>query len=186
VKSALPKSGGSFFTGTNATPNPSYPIATAATVNSLAAPLQIPTITIEQNPLFDNCQSLVSSGQILSCQISAITIPNLSYSSDGTAGWLSIKLRLDASQIVTNPFKIDQVRLYYKDSTGNTSRIDNVLCPRFGTTSAGPILYPNGEQPCIANRVYYKNKAVPGWTSDLDGDAEWTIYVLKNGSYKVF
>jgi hypothetical protein len=47
-----------------------------------------------------------------------------------------------------------------------------------------PIADPAGT-PCIAKRIYYKNRSVPGWTTDLDGDFEWQILNLKNGGYKV-
>ena len=33
--------------------------------------------------------------------------------------------------------------------------------------------------------VDYKNKKVPGWTPELDGDFEWTLINTENGFIKI-
>jgi hypothetical protein len=39
--------------------------------------------------------------------------------------------------------------------------------------------------PCINESKYYRNKGVPGWTADLDGDFEWQIINTKNGRFGI-
>jgi hypothetical protein len=51
---------------------------------------------------------------------------------------------------------------------------------------ASPTTPRADDVPCIAKRTFYKNSRTPGWTPELDGDFEWWLLNLKNGSYKVF
>ena len=161
VKSAVPKAGGTLFTGVGGVPTGANQFAT--TVGIPAAPTYT-TATIAISPAGDpNCSNFVT------CYQSNLAIP-------GTfSPYLTIVLRQDASTIKSGT-KITSVVLVYI-AADNTQTIIG-LC-------ASPTTPRTDGIPCIANQTYYKNKSVPGWTADLNGDFEWTLINLKNGIYKV-
>lgn len=161
VKSAVQKSGGSLFTGSGGVSSSTDPFATSVVVPASAT---FTTAEILESPDAINCTNNFSA-----CFRSDITIP-------GTfSPYLTIVLRQDASTILKGT-KIESVLIQYTGSSGTTIVGD----------CASPTSPRTDGLPCIAKRTYYKSSRTPGWTPDLDGDFEWTLINLKNGSYKVF
>jgi hypothetical protein len=166
IKSAVPNSGGKFFTGNGVATTLQDPFATSVVVP--AGPT-FTTVTISES-LYGgvNCNNFVT------CYQSQITIPIPSDPGLFTP-YLTIVLREDAANIKPGT-KIESVVITYVDA-GDLAH-DVGPC-------ASPITPRTDGLPCIASRVYYKSKTVPGWTPDLDGDFEWTLINLVNGGYIV-
>jgi hypothetical protein len=161
VKSVLEKSGGTLFTGAGFG-TPANPFATTVVVPPEAT---FTTATIQVGAAGDaNCSNFTT------CYLSTVTIP-------GTFDnpYLTIVLRQDASTIKGGT-KIQSVVLIYLAADSTQTVIG--LC-------ASPTTPRTDGIPCIAKQTYYKNKTVPGWTTDLDGDFEWTLINKNNGGYKV-
>ena len=174
VKSAMPKSGGTFFTGEGALTTSTDPFAISVAVPP--APAYSTVELLESDVSGDvSCRSL---GHFFKCYQSAITIPNVDFSN--TSSYLTIVARVDASNIKAGT-KIGDVLIQYEHLNAlNVFQVDNVgLCASPTTPRADGI-------PCITKAVHYKNKGVAGWTSELNGDFEWTFLNLKNGLIKVF
>jgi len=175
VKSSVPKSGGSFFTGSGVTTS-ADPFATAVTVPSAATYTAeasideatfVSALTVDESgrPVTLNCANFTP------CYSSAVTVP-------GTFGFLTVVLRQDASTI-NSGVKIGSVNIWY-DGSGEPGDSYNGylgMCPNATT--------PLSDRPCIAASKFYRNKSVSGWTTELDGDFEWTIITNKNGGFKV-
>ncbi len=160
VRSLVVKNGGSFFTGSNGQASSSDVFTTSVTVPTLTTTLYT-TAEINEST-FPSCNNFKT------CYRSDITIP-------GTfSPYLTILLREDSSNIKPGT-KIESVLIEYFPADGPSVFIG--LCANETTPTVG--------QPCIAKRVYYKNKFVDGWTLDKDGDFEWTIISLTNGGYKI-
>ena len=161
VKSAVPKAGGTLFTGVGGVPTGANQFATTV---GIPAALTYTTATIAISPSGDpNCSNFVT------CYQSDLTIP-------GTfSSYLTIVLRQDASTIKSGT-KITSVVLVYIAADNTRTVIGQCASPTTPRTD---------NIPCIAKQTYYKNKTVPGWTADLDGDFEWTLINLKNGAYRV-
>ena len=160
VRSVVPKNSNLLiFTGNGAVTTSANPFATSVNVPPAAT---YTTADIALSSIADpNCTNFTS------CYLSQITIP-------GTfSPYLTIVLRMDAANIKKGTH-IESVVIYY-----NSVPVGDCASPTtpFSGAAAGT--------PCIAKRIYYKNKGVPGWTADLDGDFEWQILNLKNGGYKV-
>jgi hypothetical protein len=175
VKTSVPKSGGSFFTGSGVT-TAADPFATAVTVPGAAtytaeASIEEATfisgLTVDESgqPVTLNCANFTP------CYQSAVTVP-------GTFGYLTVILRQDASTINAG-VKIGSVNIWYDGSgePGDTYNGYLGMCPNATT--------PLADRPCIASSKFFKNKGVLGWTPDLDGDFEWTVISNKNGGFKV-
>jgi len=161
VKSAVPKAGGSLFTGSGGVSLGGDKFATTVTVPAGAS---FTTAEILESPDSVDCGNNFNA-----CFRSDITIPGV------FSPYLTIVLRQDASTILKGT-KIESVLIQYT-GTGGTTTIG--LC-------ASPTTPRSDGIPCIAGRVHYKSSRTPGWTADLDGDFEWTLINLGNGSYKVF
>ncbi|MFN7980191.1 MAG: hypothetical protein U0P30_18805 [Vicinamibacterales bacterium] len=173
VKSSVPKAGGNFFTG-NGVSTAGDPFATTVAVPAA------PTYTAEASIDEATFTTVVSGGpspttltcvNFTPCYQSAVTVP-------GSFEYLQIILRQDASTI-NSGVKIGSVSIWYDGSDTLSDSYHGYLgqCPSPTT--------PLSDRPCIASSKYYKNKSVPGWTADLDGDFEWTIITKKNGGFKV-
>jgi len=170
VKSGLPKSGGSFFTGDGAITSAADQFAVA--VNAPRSPVSTTAQLSESDVSASvNCSSLSNFNK---CYAADVTLPGVHFD-NGSGDFLSIVLRVDAADIKAGT-KIGSVMIQYDDGQ-NVSNVG--LCASPTTPRADGI-------PCIAKSVYYKNKSVPGWTPDLDGDFEWTLINLKNGRFSVF
>ena len=159
VKSAVPKGGASLFTGAGGTSTD--PFATSVVVPAGAT---FTTAEIQESPDSINCTNNFSA-----CYRADITIP-------GTfTPYMTIVLRQDASTIL-NGTKIESVLIQYTGTSGTVIVGD----------CASPTTPRTDGIPCIAKRTYYKSNKTPGWTADLDGDFEWTLLNIHNGTYKVF
>jgi hypothetical protein len=185
--SLLTKVGGTFFTGYAAVPSSTAPFGTRLNVPSnLTLPGGYSTALIDIPAVDPTC----TSANLQNCQQSNLTIPTSSTdttplqfspcdASDATTydTCLNIILRVDSSQIKPG-VKIGNVQIYYShpDTTDPTTLVSEQVYP----CSVSLAL------PCIRSSVYYKNKTVPGWSLELDGDFEWTVINDRNGSYKVF
>lgn len=163
VKSAVQKSGGKLFTGSGGVSLLGDPFATTVTVPSGAT---FTTAEILETPDADGC-----TGNFSACFRSKLTIP-------GTfSPYLTIVIRQDASTILKGT-QIGSVLIRYFDDAGTDKGF-------VGDCASGPVPRNDG-LPCVAQRTYYKNSKTPGWTPDLDGDFEWILLNIRNGSYKIF
>ena len=161
VKSAVQKSGARLFTGSGGVSSAADPFTTSVAVPAGTA---FTTAEILESPDAINC-----TNNFTACFRSDITIP-------GTfSPFLSIVLRQDVSTILKGT-KIGSVLIEYTGTSGSV----------FVGDCASPTTPRTDGVPCIANRTHYKSSRTPGWTPELDGDFEWTLINLGNGSYKVF
>ena len=164
VKSAVPKSGGKFFTGGSAITTPNDRFTTSVDVPAAAT---FTTAEIIESTFSPTCTSFIE------CYQSQVLIP-------GTfSPYLMIVLRQDASNIKPGT-KINSVVVQY---IGDGDPPPLGWPYTVGDCASGPAARTDG-LPCIAKRTYYKNRSVLGWTAALDGDFEWTLINLKNGGYK--
>jgi hypothetical protein len=162
IKTAVPKSGGSFFTGTGGISLSTDKFATTVTVP--------PATTYTEAEINEAPTTFTGScANFNTCFASQLTIP-------GTfSPYLTIVIRQDATNIKKGT-KIDSAILKYFDA----SEIEHPILD----CVAG---MPNIDgTPCLLSKKYYKNSKVPGYTSDLDGDFEWTFLSLKNGRFEVW
>lgn len=178
VKTALPKSGGLLYTGDGGVPNSSNRFTT------LVSSPAYTTYTTAQIAISDattniNCSSL---GNFINCFNSVVTIPGLRFN-QGTS-FLSFVLRIDAANIKAGT-KITDVKIQYTETDAN-----GVPLPGANVNEVGLCATPTTPRtdgiPCIAKRVYYKNRGTQGWTPDLDGDFEWTLINLNNGRFGIY
>jgi hypothetical protein len=163
VKSVVEKSGATLFTGSGVS-TPANQFATTVVIPPEAS-FTTATIEVKAPIVADpNCTNFTV------CYETDLTIP-------GTFDnpYLTIVLRQDASTIKAGT-KIQSVVLIYIAADNTQTIIGQCSSPTTPRTDG---------IPCIAKQTYYKNKTVPGWTTDLDGDFEWTLINLKNGGYKV-
>lgn len=161
VKTAVQKNGGVLYTGSGGVSTGTDPFATSVNVPSSAS---YTTAEIQETPDGVNCTNNFSA-----CFRADITIPG------SFSPYLTIVLRQDASTILRGT-KIDSVLVQYSGANGTF----------FVGDCASPTTPRSDGLPCVAKRTYYRNKGVPGWTIDLDGDFEWILITPHNGSYKVF
>lgn len=137
----------------------------------------LPTAEILESPDSVNCSALIS------CFRSSVTVP-------GTfSPYLTVVLRVDASNIKRGT-KIGSVLVSYNGlvigdcASPTTPRTDGIPC------IAKRVAYPVPRPPKghhHDDRDSSETAKKPGIApSDLDGDFEWTLINLKNGSYKVF
>ena len=162
VKSAVPKTGGTLFTGIGGVTGGGNPFATTVVMQAIA---HYTTAEISISPSGDvNCTNFTT------CYQSVITIPDTTFSP-----YLQIVLRQDGSTFKSGT-KIESVVLKYTADDNTTHDIGP--CADQTTPRTDGI-------PCLAKRTYYKNKSVPGWTADLNGDFEWILLNIKNGGYTV-
>ena len=118
-----------------------------------------------------NCTSL---GNFNRCFAVAVTIPDIVFT-PASGSFMTFVLRADASNIKYGT-KINNVLIQYDDG----SSVHNV------GACASPTTPRSDGIPCIAKAVHYKNKSVPGWTPALNGDFEFTLINLRNGSFTMF
>jgi hypothetical protein len=169
IKSALPKSGGTFFTG-GSDACASDPFSVAVSVPPYTT---YSTVTLDETDITTTNINCTSLGNFFKCYDADVAIPNVVF--DGTS-YLSVVLRVLASNIKPGT-KITKVLIQYTDDVGGVSNIGDCASP---TTPRNDFI------PCIAERKYYKNKSVSGWTPELDGAFEFRLLNLKNGRYAFF
>jgi hypothetical protein len=162
VKTAVPKSGGSFFTGLGGLSLADDPIATTVTLPPLATAFT--TATIQESPAAGNCNAFVT------CYGTQLTIP-------GTfSPFLTTVVRLDSANIKRGT-RIESVTIIYVADDATAHVVGPCASPT--TARADGI-------PCLASSKYYKNKKVAGWTPELDGDFEFTFIGTRNGRFNMF
>jgi hypothetical protein len=166
ISTAVPSSGGTFFTGDGGLSVPASPFTTTAVVPA-ASTYTTAEITVAPLSPTENCNNFSI------CYGTQITIP-------GTfVPYLRFVLRVDSSNIKHETNIHSVILLYAADPSipGSFVPVGDCASP---TTPSG-----NVGQPCIAVRKYYKNRSTPGWTPELDHDFEWTILNTRNGGYKI-
>jgi|MudIll2142460700_1097286.scaffolds.fasta_scaffold06132_2 hypothetical protein len=182
VKSGLPKSGGTFFTGGAAGACPVDPFAVS--VNAPNPPV-FSTVELSESDITaqTTCTSL---GNFVQCFQAQVTIPLVVYK-DTSGPYLTIVLRVLAGNIKPGT-KISSVLIQYVDDSDPLNPVTYPLtqplrsCPKVGNQ-----MVPTFDGiPCVAKVIYYKNKSVPGWTPELDGAFEWYLLNDRNGGYRVF
>jgi hypothetical protein len=181
VKSALPKEGGSLFTGAGGVSSGTDPFTTTVVVPPSPS---YTTVEIVETPDNINCTNNFNA-----CFRADITIP-------GTfSPYLTIVLRQDASTIVKGT-KIESVLIEYTSASGTT----------FIGDCASPTTPRNDGIPCLASRRTIAVAAevepvvpktgklltttsistpTPTPTPVVVESFEWTLINLGNGSYKV-
>jgi hypothetical protein len=170
VRSALPQSGGTFFTGNGATTLATDPFTVKVTVPP--APTFSTAELLESDVTLNiNCTSL---GNFFRCSAVAVTVPHIVFTA-GSGAFFTFVIRTDALNIRTGT-QINNVLIQYDNGSG----AQNV------GACASPTTPRSDGIPCIAKAVHYKNKSVPGWTPALDGSFEHTLINLTNGSFSVF
>jgi hypothetical protein len=169
VKSAVPKAGGTFFTGAGGVSNGNDKFTTSVKVPAAAS---FSKATIDEST---TCGAGVNF--FYTCYQSALSIVDaLGATVSFAPPYLAIVLRQDASNIRSGT-KIGSIDIYYSPDPDTIPPAKVNDCPSPTTVYGGGV-------PCIAKRVYYKNGSVPGWTPDLDKDFEWWILNDQNGTYK--
>jgi hypothetical protein len=164
VKSAVPKAGGSFFTGDGGVTGllGGDPFTTSVSVPTSAV---IAKAIIEETPGAATANFLASYATDL-----AIVDATSNATANYAPALLSIVLRMDVANNVRGT-KINNVKITYGD-------VPVVACTVKGVLNTAGV-------PCINESKYYRNKGVAGWTPDLDGDFEWTIINTTNGRFGI-
>jgi hypothetical protein len=183
VKSAVPKEGGTLFTGLGAAPAPGDNIDWL-TVVQIPPGAAYTKATIEEsfNPVA--CSSYLSK-----CNSTTLTIPGSFPSTNLTDPnqfkGLKIFLRLDASQRIKGT-QIRSAVLYYSLPSHPDGRIDytangglGFVIPACTNTDYGPL--PQLGIPCIKKSTEYTRKNAS--SADYIGDWEFEIWALDNGRY---
>jgi hypothetical protein len=161
IKTAVPRSGGSFYTGAGAVSTASDPITTLVTIPTLS--VSFTTATVDEAPL----PNQASCANFTICFGTQLTI-------EGTfSPFATYQVREDTTNIKPGT-KIESVTVQYTDADNVTHPVG--LCASPTTPRADGL-------PCIAKRTHYKNSRVTGWTPDLDGDFEWLFISIKNGRF---
>ena len=171
IKSNVPKSGASLYTGSGGIPtsgNKSTMLAKVPTLGgaqtSTTADLQITRVTDTGDA---DC---MTQGHFLECPTYSVTVP-------GTFSFLTTTYRIDASSLKMTPNKIlNSVVIKYSDPVASIPETIVGACPAKNT--------PRGDGiPCINNQQCYKNNAQP---ATIAGDCEWELINTKNGLTKFF
>jgi hypothetical protein len=170
VKTAVPKSGGAFFTGISAVTTDNDRFATKLSVPEA---VKVSKAQIDEQTCGDGVNFFFTCWQaVLTIQDTAAEPP---VPTNFSPNYLTIVVRQDAKNIRPGT-KIDSVLIDYIND-------DGVAYPAIGDC-ASPTTPRTDGIPCIAARKHYKNRSVSGWTTALDGDFEWTLLNIKNGSIR--
>jgi hypothetical protein len=156
VSSAIPKSGGHFFTGTGVTLTGDV-FTTAVTVPASASDA---TVTIDEVIFKKGCSNFKD------CYESILSIPNQIYASN-----VLIRLRQDVTNIKPGT-RIESVKIFYLSDDPGAAPYEVLDCPS--------VPQPRDGKPCIVERVHYQDPAFP----DDFGDYGWLVANDRNGSYK--
>jgi hypothetical protein len=161
IKSAVPKGGGTLFTGNGSFAGNGDPFTTQVVV-----PVS-PTFTTAE--ITESALPPLNCNNFVTCYGSQLNIP-------GTfSPYLSVVLSIDKDNIKSGT-KIGSVILEYTSDSNVTTILGACASPTTPRTDG---------IPCIAKSVFYRNRGVTGWTIDRDGDFEWTLISLKNGLIRV-
>jgi hypothetical protein len=168
VKSAVPKSGGTVFTGEG---------AVATTVDPWTTTIVIPASgSITTADVFETINPSAIAPDLLNLSSSALTIP-------GEFAKLVITLRRDVSTLAKGA-KISSAKIYYNNPSHPDPRINydglGYLVLPCSDTTWGAL--PQLGIPCLFKRTAYTKRTAP--TPDWEGDWEFIIYALDNGKYE--
>lgn len=165
VKSAVPKGGGTLFTGDGAVATATDTWATAVVV---PATTRFTTAEILEATTPTTC-----APDLLTCSTSTLTIP-------GSFANLIIYLRRDVTTIAKNA-KISSARVYYSDPTTPAEGVTYPyeVLPCTNTTTYGSL--PKPGVPCIKSRTEFTKRTAP--TPEWEGDWQFEIWALDNGRY---
>jgi hypothetical protein len=163
VRSAVPKAGGSLFTGSGAA-------ATAA--DTWTTTVVIPATAAFTTGQIEEATGVPLAANLLDSSITTLSIP-------GAFQKLTITLRRDASTIVKGA-KIASARVFYDNPTtpapGLVYPYEVLPCT---DTTYGTL--PKPGIPCINRRTEYTKKTAP--TPEWEGDWEFEVFALDNGRY---
>jgi hypothetical protein len=174
IKSGVPKTGASLYTGTGGIPTGSNKSTMLANVPPLTASfttaeLQITRVTDDANTGDAAC---IAQGNFRECPTYGVTIP-------GTFAFLTTTYRIDASSLKKAPGKIlSDVIIKYSDPAAVPPVQETIVgqCAGLNTPRSDGI-------PCINKQVCYKNNAQP---AALASDCEWELINTKNGLTRFF
>jgi hypothetical protein len=182
VKSALPKSGGTFFTGLDGVPSTTtYTFAT-----QLGAPnppvFSSASISLKKFELLSNdpndiaqAQLCTAAGNFYNCYEAGIDVPGVIYTYvAGGTNYLTTILRIDSSEVIS-PFRASRVKVFYSDPVAGIPERALDFCPADGVP-----LVTDPQYPCIVSGsiIRYSNAASNG---ELRGDVQIEVHGLKNG-----
>lgn len=165
VKSAVPKAGGTVFTGDG---------AVATLVDPWTTTVVIPAAgTFTTADVFEEISTVPFAPNLLNKSSSRLTIP-------GTFAQLVITLRRDVSTLAKGA-KINSAEIRYSDPTTPAAGVvyPYTLLPCSDTTYG---TLPKVGIPCLFKRTAYTKRTAP--TLDWEGDWEFIIYALDNGKYE--
>jgi len=179
IKSGVPKSGASLYTGAAGAPTPTNKSTMLAAIPALStgqtsATAELSITRTTDDPLATNPDTdCISNGHFKECPSYSVSIPNSTFP---TAPYLKTSYRVDASSLKMSAAKIlNSVQIRY---TGDAFTNEPVhACTNNAPTGTG--------LPCVLSAQCYK-RSTPGWTQDLDGDCEWILINTKNGFTKFF
>lgn len=174
IKSGVPKTGASLYTGAAGIPTSTNKSTMLANVPPLTTPfttadLQIARVTDDPNSGDPNC---IAQGNFKECPTYGVTIP-------GTFAFLTTTYRIDASSLKKTPGKIlSGTIIKYSDPAALPPVPEQIVgqCPGLNTPRSDGI-------PCINKQQCFKNNAQP---PTLAGDCEWELINTKNGLTKFF
>jgi hypothetical protein len=166
VKSAVPKAGGTLFTGVGVTTLGAVATATDPWTTTVIVPANFsaPTGNYTVATIAETSDVPLASN-LFTKESTQLTIP-------GSFSSLRILLRRDVSTIAPKA-KIDSARIYYSPNTAGT----DLGTELFACTLAGP----SPGVPCINRRTEYTKRNAP--SSAWEGDWEFEILALDNGRY---
>ena len=170
VKSGVPKSGASLYTGDGGIPNSGNKSTMLAKVPTLSGTQTSTTADLQITRVTDADAECAAPGHFTECPTYSVTIP-------GTFAFLTTTYRIDASSLKMTPGKIlNSVVIKYSDPVASIPETIVGACPALNT--------PRGDGiPCINKQQCYKNNAQP---ATIAGDCEWELINTKNGFTKFF
>lgn len=161
VKSAVPRNGGEFFTGSGGQPTDT---------DRFASTVKVPPATSSTTAEIQETSFSLTEGctNFLVCWQSSLTVPPPAGSTSFSPNYLTITLRIDAANIPSGTKINTIVPTYNGEPVGLCA---NATTPR------------TDGKPCIASRREYgKGNNVP---ADLRGDFEWVFINIVNGTYRL-
>jgi hypothetical protein len=163
VKSGVPKSGGTFYTGSGGAATAADPLTTIVKVPGRST---YTTAEVFESSIAQSC-----SPNPAYCLSTELTIPRQGLD----FAFLEITLRRDASTIVKGA-KIANAELFYAPD-GSPPGVLGV--PILACNADGTI--PSGQRRCIFSRQEFTKKTAP--TPAFEGDWEFVVRAFENGRF---
>jgi len=179
VKTALAKSGGVFFTGSDGVPSTlTYPFATRLTAPNPpvfgSATISLKKFLLSSNSAIDvaEAQWCTNAGNFVNCYEAGIQVPGVTYTYvAGGTNYLTTILRIDSSEVIS-PFRASRVKVYYTESETDPSVNELPYCPPDG------VPLPSAPH-CVVNNIFRYSNAGPN--GELRGDVQIEVHGLRNG-----